>query len=448
MNLYARRTNNTRALAVCVALAGLLSASEATARVDGLVGKSFNLVTRAGHISTADGMSPLFWGFANADAPGLRPQYPGPTLIVNQGDTVTVTLKNALPVAGMNASILFPGQANVTASNGVDGALTKEAPPDGVTTVTYTFTATNAGTYYYQSGTRPELQVEMGLVGAIIVRPYGYTPLTKIAYPDMATSYDYEYLFLLTEMDPRIHFTVEWEGVDALEGTDYLTNYTPNWWFINGRNAPDTMLMPYVGYLPNQPYNCMPRMNPGGKLLMRLIGGGRDLHPFHYHGNNAQILARNGRLLQSAPGAGPDLQYSDFTTQVVPGETVDQTFEWTGKDLGWDVYGTGAGNPHDCTDTDADDFDDVTHEYCPDHGKPIPVKLPEGQELTYGGFYSGSPYLGLLGQLPPGEGGLNPNGGYTFMWHSHNEREMTNFDIFPGGLMTMLIVEPPGVPID
>jgi hypothetical protein len=30
------------------------------------------------------------------------------------------------------------------------------------------------------------------------------------------------------------------------------------------------------------------------------------------------------------------------------------------------------------------------------------------------------------------------------MWHSHTERELTNFDIFPGGMMTMLFVVPPG----
>jgi hypothetical protein len=62
-------------------------------------------------------------------------------------------------------------------------------------------------------------------------------------------------------------------------------------------------------------------------------------------------------------------------------------------------------------------------------------------------MYGGSPFLGTLGSLPPGEGGLNPNAGFVFMWHSHTEKEMTNWDIFPGGMMTMLIIEPPGVPI-
>ena len=33
------------------------------------------------------------------------------------------------------------------------------------------------------------------------------------------------------------------------------------------------------------------------------------------------------------------------------------------------------------------------------------------------------------------------------MWHSHNELEIVNNDIFPGGMMTMLLIEPAGVPI-
>ncbi|HEX6205219.1 MAG TPA: hypothetical protein VFZ29_05370 [Solirubrobacterales bacterium] len=67
--------------------------------------------------------------------------------------------------------------------------------------------------------------------------------------------------------------------------------------------------------------------------------------------------------------------------------------------------------------------------------------LPEQQALTFGGFWSGSQYLGSLEPLPPMQGGLNPAGGYSFMWHSHTERELTNDDVFPGGMMTMLLVQ-------
>jgi hypothetical protein len=34
------------------------------------------------------------------------------------------------------------------------------------------------------------------------------------------------------------------------------------------------------------------------------------------------------------------------------------------------------------------------------------------------------------------------------MWHSHNEKEITTDDIFPGGMMTMLIIEPKSVDLD
>jgi len=168
------------------------------------------------------------------------------------------------------------------------------------------------------------------------------------------------------------------------------------------------------------------------------------MHPFHHHGEHARIIAVDGRMLESSPGAGPDLATSVFTTPSIPGKTSDGFFEWDGSGLNWDIYGGTDVWPemaHNCTDGDADDFDDVTHEYCPDHGKPFPVVLPEKLDLAFGGWWSGSPYLGSEGALPPGEGGLNPNGGFSFMWHSHTEKELANYDIFPGGMLTMMIIE-------
>jgi hypothetical protein len=446
-----------------------LLAGSAGAAIDGISGTSFNLTAKVDQISTADGGSVLLWGYANS---GARAQYPGPTLIVTEGDTITVQLTNSLAVSGggtvPNVSIVFPGQevTVLVGDPGVAGLLTSEAAPSGGT-VTYRFTANNPGTYMYHSGTRPELQVEMGLLGALIVRPSGFPANYAYNHPD--SKFDREYLFLLSEMDPRIHEKVAFFGPDAvqLEQSDYLSDYFPNYWFINGRVAPDDMAEADVFWLPTQPYNIVPRMHPGEKLLMRVIGGNRDMHPFHHHGNHARIIARDGRLLESAPGRGADLSTEVFTINSIPGETVDAIFEWTGKGLNWDIYGTlaqGTDFDHECNalalstceSPDPNDqnpacqsagFDPVTHEYCPDHGKEFPVTLPEKQDLAFGGWYGGSPFLGALGTLPPGEGGLNPNGGFSYMWHSHTEKELTNFDIFPGGMLTMLIIEAPGVEI-
>lgn len=464
MNIKSLRSTGTS-----VAFTGILLAmgsvdAHATDSIDGISGPTFNFTAKVDHISTADGGSVLLWGYADDDDQagfGTRAQYPAPTMIVNQGDTITVNLSNGLSVAAgsvPNVSIVFPGQEVMTAcivGTCADGILTMEAEPDG-DVVSYTFTATNAGTYMYHSGTNPGLQVEMGLTGALIVRPAA--AFQAYDHPDTAFGADgHEELFFLSEMDPRIHTEVEFNGPDTPEVQALLDNYFSNYWFINGRTAPDNFSAAYVNWLPTQPYNSVPRMHAGDKLLMRVVGGGRDMHPFHHHGEHARIIAVDGRMLESAPGMGPDLATKVFTTPSIPGKTSDGFFEWTGKGLNWDIYGgTDVNMPHTCNgkavgvaqDPGAAEFDPVTHEYCADHGKPFPIVLPQNQDLAFGGWWGGSPYLGTLGALPPGEGGLNPNGGFSFMWHSHTEKELTNYDIFPGGMMTMMIIEAYNVPIE
>ncbi len=418
-------------------MAALLVAIPATgvAVIDGISGTTFSLTAKDGYINTGDGDSVYMWGYADGAGPM---QYPGPTLILNQGSVVTVTLTNQLAVP---VSIVFPGQ-DVTATGGMPGLITREAPPGG--SVTYTFTVSQPGTYMYHSGTRPDLQVEMGLIGAIVVRPAPgpncpapapdpSKPSRGYAYCSPDAYFDREYLFLLSDMDPSIHQLVE---TGKMENVDNTMRY-PVLWFINGRNLPDTLAPAFASWLPNQPYNIFPQMHPFEKVLMRIIGGGRDPHPFHTHGANHLIIARDGRLLKTTAATLPDLAESDFTTTSVPGETVDAIYVWTGEKLGWDIYGH----------TDPTSPCDPTVEYCPDHGKPFPVVLPNQLDLTNGMFWSGSPFLGIEGTLPPGEGGFNPYAGIFMMWHSHNEKELTNNNIFVGGMATMAVIQPPAAPI-
>ncbi len=460
--MKARTHTSRRWLGVTLAAAALLMvAPVADAAIDGITGTTFNFTAKVGYITTPDGSSIYCWGYsAQGDHEGHnggRMQYPGPTLILNQGDTVTINLTNELdrPV-----SIVFPGQT-VTASSGQQGALTAEAAPGG--SASYTFTADQPGTFLYHSGTNPKIQVEMGLLGVIVVRPamgdhYAYN------HPD--TEFGHEYLFLHTEMDPRVHQYYEFGEPEGMnwDHTDWWSVY----WFFNGRAAPDDLLGSYVPWLPHQPYNLIPRAHPGDKVLMRVVGGGRESHPFHHHGDHAMVIARDGALLDGDPATAQlDLAYNEFTILVNPGQTVDALLDWTGEKMGWDIYGdrehacldaynneTGVMVPDGYADTELQGCDPAAavpcypYEWCEDHGEEIPVLLPETQNLAFGAWWSGSPYLGSAGALPPGEGGLNPNAGYPFMWHSHTEKELTNNDIYPGGLLTMFFVEPHGVAID
>jgi FtsP/CotA-like multicopper oxidase with cupredoxin domain len=428
-----------------------LGTQQAQAGIDGIQvagGATLHFTAKAGEVSTADGGAIHFYGYQEDNnlgglPAGALPQYPGPTLIIYQNSEVTIELTSELPF-GQRASIIFPGQS-VLATGGSIGLVTQEST-GAADTVSYTFTASNPGTYTYYSGTQTELQVEMGLVGTIIVRPTGQPTW---AYNDAGTSFDHENLFLLSSMDPLIHEKAEMGLFNEID----LTKRWPVYWFINGRAAPDDLVGANVAWLPHQPYNSTPRMTPGQRMLVRMVGGDQDQHPLHLHGNHYREIARYGRLLKTNGGGLGSRQR--FTTLSVPGQTVDAIFEWTGEKLGWDIYGGTDVWPemaHNCIDVDpadgyADADSDNPMEYCADHSKPLPVVLPEKQDMAFGGWWSGSPYMGNIEPLPPGEGGLNPNGGFFFMWHSHTEKELTNFDIFPGGMLSMMVVEPPGTPI-
>jgi len=257
---------------------------------------------------------------------------------------------------------------------------------------------------------------------------------------------------------------------------------------INGRSMPDDMDPNYAVQYPHQPYNGDPHMHPGEQVLLRIIGQGRWQHPFHEHGNHVRILGRDGNLIvsQTDPNslAGPAL----FTTTTTPGVAMDGIFYYTGRGLNWDMYGhnsasqdpsaklpcTPDGNGYNTGAPTAINY----YEWCGDHNKPMqvapfgdvaaggPVTLPDPNLFTNGAWYGGSPYLGPnatqratgcssdpranpatcgnTGSTPPsGTIANSPSGeaGFAFMWHSHNEREITTNNIFPGGMMMMMLVD-------
>jgi FtsP/CotA-like multicopper oxidase with cupredoxin domain len=244
----------------------------------------------------------------------------------------------------------------------------------------------------------------------------------------------------------------------------------------------------YAPEYPHQPYNGNPHMHPGELVLLRIVGQGRWQHPFHEHGNHVRILGRDGNLIPSQSDAtvlaGPLL----FTTTTTPGVAMDGIFYWTAKGLNWDAYGHNPSSPDPlatlpCT-PDQNGYNTGNpaainyYEWCQDHNKPVqvapfgdvagggPVTLPDANLFTNGAWYGGSPYLGpdattratgcssdpranpltcgVTGSTPPSGTIANPPGseaGFAFMWHSHNEREITTNNIFPGGMMMMMLVD-------
>jgi FtsP/CotA-like multicopper oxidase with cupredoxin domain len=503
-------------LLLAVAVMTLVAAATAYAAVPGISGTTFSLTAQAAYVSMPDGASIYSWGYgcASTYTPTFAPnvfnlppagattgkigfcsqmQVPGPTLIVTEGQSITVTLTNNLPAAAGNTSILFPGFAvTATGSGIVDGLLTKEVPPGGA--ITYSFTATSPGTRSYYSGTKGDLQIEMGLYGAIIVLPntvpsgcraVGATlpdgqpdyRLAASGYDHSSTCYDREYLFQFSELDPEIHRQAALQSTKiCAAGTvsgcmDVVTEpYIPAYYLINGRSMPDDMDPAYAPQYPYQPYNGNPHIHPGEVMLVRMIGQGREQHPFHEHAEHLRLLARDGNLIlaqnDATKLAGPLL----FTTTSTPGQAMDTLFYWTGKGLNWDVYGHQPGDGSTCI-PDANGYYTSNpaapnyYEWCADHNKPMekhpfgsvgsggPVTLPDTNILTNGAWFGGSAYLGAsattravgaTGTTPPSGTVANPpasEAGFGYMWHSHNEREITTNNIFPGGMMMILLID-------
>ncbi len=435
-----------RLIGSAVALMAMMAMSFGLhAAIPGIESNTFELHAKEAQITTPDGDAFKIWGFADGDG---EAQYPGPTLLITQGDCVVITVHNDLPAGRPDISLALPGQegkagdgtdvcTNNTAGTGTvfDGTDSNVIAPGG--SKTYRFRAENAGTYMYHSGVDPHVQIDMGLVGALIVRPTGAIPekvdppvdvaYQGIAYDDSPviaekSAYDQEYLFLMSEMDPRLHYLADNDTIDQYDNSTYKSVL----WFINGRNAPDTLTGDGVPMLPHQPYGALMVMKPGERILIRTINAGRNQHPLHLHGNHYTQIARDGNVILTEEEANPG--FIDYTLNAVQLSTADLIFEWTGKGMGWDIYGHAAEDP-------LEPYEDPM-----DHGKPLPVVIPESQDLAFGGLYGGSPFLGVTDSLPIGEGGLNPMGGMVHIWHSHSERELANNDIFPGGMITFMIV--------
>jgi FtsP/CotA-like multicopper oxidase with cupredoxin domain len=519
-------------LLLAPAMALFLGAA-AHAAVPGITGPTFSLTAQTAFLNQPDGSSVYSWGYGcngTSPQPNFAPaaiggatcptmQVPGPTLIVTEGQTVTIRLTNGLPAAAGNTSILFPGFQVCTGTisggvctpnpaNGVAGLLTQEAPPGG--TVTYTFVASSPGTHAYYSGTQGDLQIEMGMYGAVVVLPLSVPAvcsaglpmnapgnnkaaqtfwgeadfrLSPAAFDNPRTCYDREYLFQWAEMDSRIHAQALAQ-VTALNGCiagapgcslNVPTEpYHPAYYLINGRSMPDLMDANYAAEYPHQPYNGNPHMHPGEMTLVRTIGQGRWQHPFHEHANHVRILARDGNMILAPDGtslAGPLM----FNTDTTPGEAFDGIFYFTGRGLNWDPYGHHPGDANDpsaslgCT-PDANGYNTGApkainyFEWCQDHNKPLevapfgdvagggPATLPNPNIFTNGAWYGGTPYLGPdattrsagpTDNLQPANTQANPANerGWAYMWHSHNEREITTNNVFPGGMLMMMLVD-------
>jgi FtsP/CotA-like multicopper oxidase with cupredoxin domain len=377
-------------------------------------GPTFSLEAMAGYIQMPDMNTMYMWSFAPG---GGSFQHPGPILCVDEGATVTITLTNSLPnyrTLPTRASLIFPGQENVQANGALaqpdlaNNSLTNSIAPGE--SVIYSFIASRPGTFIYESGTDPKLQVPMGLFGALIVRPTQGASFVNNR-PDSQFTPEENFLALLSEVDPYQHQAVQ------MNKSFNMNNYRARYWLINGRGFPDSIADNFAPWLPTQPYGALARIHPFDATahpypgVERFINVGTEEYPFHPHANNGLTIQRDGNALEG-PG-GEDLSYEKFSFNIGPGQTWDSIFKW------YDAEGYSPANP-------------------------VPVAtMPDLVNMMLGMFYSGSPYLGQMETLPPGTNTLNQCGEYYIISHNHALFQLDAFGQTMSGPITYLRVDPP-----
>jgi FtsP/CotA-like multicopper oxidase with cupredoxin domain len=260
-----------------------------------------------------DGVSVTMWGYASdtsASASDGILSSPGPIITVPVGEALNVTLINKLNVP---TSLVVPGQAIAMSpvfSSFASGSVctpsagdrdcrvrsfTNEAPVGG--TAIYSYPNVKPGTYLYQSGTSPQIQIQMGLYGAL--KNDAPTTTTKNAYPTVA--YGQDHVLVYSEVDKAVH-----DAVDAGTFTGSTLNYDPKYFLVNGS-----------GYNPLAGPTEIGVATSGGVLLRLLNAGLRTRVPTFSDGHWS-VVAEDGNAYRNAK--------EQYTTFLPAGKTADVWF--------------------------------------------------------------------------------------------------------------------------
>ena len=177
---------------------------------------------------------------------------------------------------------MIAGQANAPLSDPisvrVDGRLTSfvdvvAAPSGGISeSGIYEWPNLRPGSYLYHSGSHVQLQVHMGLYGAMVQDAAGCTGGVACAYSDVA--YDAQQVLVFSEIDPALHDPMPKPANATVDG------YRPQFFLINGE--------PFDGTAPAA------AAAPGDDVLLRLLNAGLENRTIQLMGGHVEVLGEDG----------------------------------------------------------------------------------------------------------------------------------------------------------
>ena len=189
---------------------------------------------------------------------------------------------------------------------------------------TYFYRPHDPGTYMYHCHFEDVEHVQMGMTSIVFVRPSqdgtSHGGFTKFVYNDGngSTGFKREYAILLNEIWSTVHDN------DELIQESIHTDYDPNYFTLNGRCYPQTVLPSQDPSIPAQPISSLVQCNGGDRVLLRLANLGYQQHAMQLPGIRMRVVGEDARLLRGPGGA--DLSYDTNTIYMGPGEARDVLF--------------------------------------------------------------------------------------------------------------------------
>jgi FtsP/CotA-like multicopper oxidase with cupredoxin domain len=202
---------------------------------------------------------------------------------------------------------------------------------------TYFYRPHNPGTYMYHCHFEDVEHVQMGMTSIVFVRPAGQP---NRAYSDPSTEFDRHFAILLNEVWNKFH-----DGDRDIQES-IPTDYDPQWFTLNGRCYPQTVLPNDDPGLdselriltPNanngddeasQPISALIQVNPGERVLLRLANLGYLQHAMELPGIPMRVIGQDATFL--GPGSSLGVTYAErrYTTNTLfigPGEARDVLF--------------------------------------------------------------------------------------------------------------------------
>jgi FtsP/CotA-like multicopper oxidase with cupredoxin domain len=225
--------------------------------------------------------------------------------------------------------------------------------------LTYFYRPHREGTYMWHCHFEDVEHVQMGMTGIVFVRPLqDGTPIggfTKFAYNDGdgSTGYHRHFAILLNELWVNFH-----DGDRDIQES-IATDYDPQWFTLNGRVYPQTVLpnddasLPAALRIPtpnpnyddavdySQPNSALVQVNPGERVLLRLANLGYQQHAMQLPGIPMHVIGQDASLLRNG---GVDTSYWTNTLYIGPGEARDVLFDAPAFDAARPSGADGRGN--------------------------------------------------------------------------------------------------------